>query len=258
MSLLEKNVINRMKRLKPLIFLAISALLSTLWSCGKPGADCFSATGDIIMEKRQVPPFDSVQLNDNINLILKLDSVYSVTVEAGENLMQGISTEVVSNQLVIHNTNACNWTRSYNKPLNVYVSTRNLYKLNYNSSGDVTTANELRGGPLTVEIWGGCGTIDLDLNMYEGSFYMKLGTTTMNLHGKCSILSLASADYGRLDARDLASGYAYISNEGSNDSYVNSNTYLSAIIKSIGNIYFTGNPDTIVQFIDGSGKLIRF
>lgn len=234
------------------------ALLMVIWGCNKSGAGCFEGTGDVVLEKRQVPAFDSIQLNDNVNLILTQDSVYSVSVEAGQNLLPGILTEVIDNQLIIHNTNTCNWTRSYNKPLNVYVSTRNLYKLYYNSAGDVTTTNKLRGGPLVVEIWGGCGLIDLDMNIFHGEFYSKLGTTTMSLHGNCAIVSLGSSDYGRLDARDLKSGYAYIANTGSNDSYVNSNTYLSATINSIGNIYFTGNPDTIVQQITGTGKLIRF
>jgi hypothetical protein len=251
--MLNKNIYDSIRRfLLPCIFLLI------LWGCNKSGAGCFSGTGDIVMENRPVPAFDSIQLNDNVNLFIKQDSVYSVSVEAGQNLVPGIITQVIGNQLVISNANSCDWTRTYSKAVNVYVSTRNLYKLNYNSSGNVSTVNQLLGGPLVVNIWGGCGTIDLTMNIYQGGFYSKLGTTTTYLHGKCSILSLGSADYGRLDARDLNSGYAYITNTGSNDSYVSSTTYLDATIKSLGNIYFTGNPDTIVQNITGSGKLIRF
>ena len=45
---------------------------------------------------------------------------------------------------------------------------------------------------------------------------------------------------------------------GTNDCYVNADKYLDATIRSIGNIYYTGNPDSVHVHISGPDKLIEF
>jgi hypothetical protein len=165
---------------------------------------------------------------------------------------------MVGRQLYIGNKNRCNWLRDYSKPVNVHISAKNLLKIHYNGSGNITTEDTLRSGSLTVEVWGGCGTIDLLLNIPEGYFALHLGTATMILRGFCSITSVYSNDYGLIRAQDLKAAYNFVKNSGSNDCYANARMYLDATIESIGNIYYTGNPDTLVTHISGTGAVIPF
>jgi hypothetical protein len=244
------------RTIKTMIFL-LPALWIGLSGCSKSG-ECITNTGTIIREERRLGDFDSINVQDYVNLILTQDSVNRVVVEAGENVISGITTEVVNNELLINNTLRCNWLRSYSKPMNVYIHARNLQKIYYNGSGNITSTNVLKPYGLILDIWGGCGSINLDLDIVQGVFLLHLGTVDITLRGKCAVCSIYQGDYGIFKCGELKAGYSYITNKGSNDCYVNAWQYLSAIIGSIGNIYYTGNPDTVKVLVNGKGKLIPY
>ena len=238
--------------------ISIVILMSFLQACNKQEGTCITNTGTIIVQDRQVGDFDSISMNDNVNLILTQDTVNKVKVEAGQNIIQGITTRVVDHLLIIHNQNTCNWLRSYHSPINVYISIKNLWKVIYNSSGNLTSANAIASDIFIVDAWGGCGTIDLDLNIKDGFFLQHMGTANFILRGRCNINSLYAGDFGSFQCQELHSGYTFIKNYGSNDCYVNATRYLDATIGSIGNIYYSGEPDTLYTHIYGSGEVLPF
>lgn len=239
-------------------FLMESLICIIFIGCGKSGVDCVTNSGEVILQNRELLAFDSIELNDYVNLFISQDSISKVVVEAGENIIAGIETTVENRNLVIRNTNTCNWVRSFEKPINVYISTPNLWKIYYNSSGNITSLNTFKTDSIKLEVWGGCGTIDLDIDIYSGFFYLQIGTADIHLSGSCGIISMYSGDFGLLDARDLNSGFAFISNKSSNDCYVKVSQELYATIQSIGNIYYTGNPKEIHTTINGDGSVIPF
>jgi hypothetical protein len=235
------------------ILFAVSLLLQ---SCGKNGGACVSNSGPISRQVRNVADFNQVNLNDNVSLILTTDTISPLIVEAGQNIIGGITTKVENGQLTIGNSNTCNWLRDYSKPINVYISTRKLWKIKYNASGDVTSVGTLKLDSISVEVWGGCGTIDLTLDVWQGNFSLSMGTVDFRLHGVSAITSVFTEGYGLYDGRDLRTGYTFVTNKGSNNSYVQAVNSLNATIGSIGNIYYSGNPASISATINGSGKLL--
>lgn len=247
-----------MKRYLGMNLLIVGVYLIGLISCSKDGGTCLSNTGPIITQVRPISDFDSINVNEYVNLILTQDTLIRVSVEAGQNIINGISTEVIDRTLLIHNYNVCNWLRSYNKSINVYVSVKNLAKVTYNSSGNITTTNALESNNLWIDAWGGCGTIDLELNIYQGTFIQHMGTADFILHGVCKISSIYAGDFGFFNCKDLETGYMYIKNYGSNDCYIKVTKYLDATIGSIGSIYYRGNPDTLYTYIYGSGVVEPF
>jgi len=245
----------RIRSYFPLLLL----LFPFIWmGCEQSDTNCLTSNGKTIRQERIIGDFDSIDVGDYVNLIITQDSVNRVSVESGQNIIDGITTEVANRQLVIRNINKCNWLRSYDIPVNVYISVKNLMKIYYLSSGNITTTNTLKSYSLTVEVWGGCGTIDLDMDVYQGYFVLQMGTVDLNLHGHCSINSIYSGDYGPFYCKNLKTGYSFVINKSSNDCYVNASQYLEATIGSIGNIYYTGNPDSLDININGSGTVIPF
>lgn len=232
--------------------------LFILLGCEQADVNCLTSNGKTIRQERILGEFDSIDVRDYVNLVITQDTVDRVVVESGQNIISGIATEVVDRQLKISNNNKCNWLRSYDVPVNVYVSVKNLMKIYYLSSGNITTTNTLRSYSLTIEAWGGCGKIDLDMDVYEGYYILQIGTVDFNLHGHCAITTIYSGDYGPFHCEDLKAGYVFVTNAGSNDCYVNASQYLEANISSIGNIYYTGSPDSTDISINGSGKVIRY
>ena len=217
-----------------------------------------TSSGEIILQERDIPAFDSIEVYDYVNLFISQDTIYKIVVESGKNIIGGIETTVENRNLVIHNTNGCNWVRNYNKPINVYISTPNLWKIYYNSSGNITSLNTITTDSIKVEVWGGCGKIDLNLDAYIGFFYLQIGTVDILLSGRCGIVSMYTGDFGLVDARNLNTAFAFVSNKSSNDCYIQVHEEFSATIQSIGNIYYTGNPKKIETTIEGSGSVIAF
>lgn len=239
------------------MLLLLVALFFTL-ACNKDGGKCFSNTGSIITQERNISDFDSIALYDNPDLVLTQDSVNKVSVEAGQNIISGITTQVIDHMLVIHNMNNCNWLRSYDKPIRVHVSVKNLRKIYYEASGNITSANTIQANDLHIDLWGGCGVIDLDLNVNIGTFIQHMGTADMVLRGACNISSVYSGDFGKLQLTGLTTGYTFVKNTGSNDCFVSVSKVLDATIGSMGNIYYSGNPDSIYTHINGSGAVIPY
>jgi len=227
-------------------------------SCSKSGADCFTNTGPVTRESRHVEDFDTIIARENVDIILTQDSANSLEVEAGRNILSGIKTDVVERQLMISNTNKCNWVRSYDKPLKVYVHAKNLRKIDYISAGNITSTNTISAGSLMVDVWGGCGSIELTVDLQEGKFYEHMGTADIIIHGRVLFSSVVAGDFGMLQLKDLKSDFSFVLNSGSNDCYIQVVKYLDVSISSIGNIYYTGNPDTIHTHITGTGQLIQF
>ena len=248
-----------MVRLK--LILCVGSLLTGLAllpGCGKNGGVCLSDSGTVSRQRREVGEFDSIDLADNMTLVLTQDTFSRVEVESGKNLFGGISTTVKNRELIIRNNNTCNWVRSYSKPLNVYATVKNLVKIYYNSSGNVSTTNTINSGYLKLDIWGGCGVLDLDVNVVNGFFILHMGTATITLRGICQVSSVYSGDYGLVQLKQLQTGYTFVTNRGSNDCYVNANHYVEAWINSVGNVYYTGNPPSVTEHITGTGKLLPF
>lgn len=228
-----------------------------LSGCGKSDGSCITNAGEVTREPRTIQDFDTINVADHVDLIIIPDSVNRIEVEAGKNVIRGITTRVENRTLYIRNENRCNWLRSYTKPLNVYIHARNISKIDYNSSGNITTTDTLYSGYLSVDLWGGCGIIDLKLHVINGYFILHLGTATLITHGVCHVGSVYAGDYGLLRLEDMKTGYTYVKNQGTNDCYVNAINFLDATLNSVGNIYFNGDPDSIRVQENGSGKLIH-
>jgi hypothetical protein len=238
--------------------LILLALFSGISSCKKSGGDCFTGTGKIIKEARMVSDFDSIIARENVDIILTQDTINSVVVEAGEKIIGGIKTTIDNRQLVIDNTNTCNWIRSYDKPLRVYVHVKNLRKIYYLSAGNITSTNVLTPESFLLDVWGGCGSIDLSLNVNQGFIYEHMGTADITIRGRAVYNSVVLGDFGFVQLKDLNTDFTYVSNTGTNDCYINAGKFLDATIRSIGNIYYTGKPDTVHAHITGAGQLIEF
>src|SRR3954470_838525 len=98
-----------------------------LASCKKENLfDCFKSTGAIVTERRSIESFTETIIYDNVNVIIVQDSLTYLEVNAGENLLPLINTEIRGGKLIIENNNKCNWVRDFSVPVNVYMHVPHL------------------------------------------------------------------------------------------------------------------------------------
>lgn len=248
---------NRNRKSFLLWILAVLTLLGCVSSCNKStGFDCFKSTGSIKKVERAIPYFHSIQLNDNINIYLVQSDQIKLELEAGKNLMNQIVTEVTEDSiLVIGNNNTCNWVRSYDKPINVYLSFKELRNFEYRSVGDVTNSDTLRADSLQIDIYEGAGNIELTLRTIVCEVNLHYGTANVILNGRSNANIFYQLGAGKIDASNLLAGNVYLRNWSSNDMLIWATNFLSVEIKGLGNVYYKGTPG-IQSSLIGEGQLI--
>lgn len=226
-------------------------------SCSKSDpTDCFKSTGKETSETRSAGVFDKIILNDNVNLVLSQGSSPSIYVKGGENVLKKVKTDISDGVLNIENQNSCNWVRSFDKEITVYVNLELLHEIEYRGSGDIHCTNTIIGDSLKLNVWEGAGEVNMQIEMQRNYIYFHIGTADINYSGFSPLSYVALSSFGPIDARELETDFTYISNTGSNNCYIWAHTRIEASIGSLGDIYYKGNPDIILNTI-GEGRMIK-
>jgi Putative auto-transporter adhesin, head GIN domain len=238
----------------------ICILLGLLYlvSC-KNISDCFEKTGTITKQNRlATAPFKRIEVYDNIRLVLKNGQQDTILVEAGENLQDKITLNIKDSTLFIKNENTCNWTRSYDIPINVYVSAKKLEFFRSNGFGKINSEEPLRDiGSLFFYTIGGSSEIDVE---FENLGYLVLvvnANGTIKMSGQVGWMSLLNFGFGKINLKDFIADFCTVKQEGEGEISVSPVQELVGYIKSVGNVIYYGNPAKVDVQIKGDGKLIK-
>src|SRR5688500_6661667 len=207
-----------------------------LVSCKKENLfDCFKSTGDIVTERRSIEPFTETIIFDNVNVIIVQDSLTYLEVNAGENLLPLISTEIQDGKLIIENNNKCNWVRVFSVPVNVYMHVPALRMLETYGSGKIYSQNTLTVDVIEIN---NRNTADIQLTVIADEIYSRqhaaFGDNTIS--GSAGFLYVYNIGNGFCDCSQLAANRATVISNTTGQTYVNACDDLHAEISSSGNV----------------------
>lgn len=246
------SVIKKCVRTYVLIFIAL-----IFTTCKKDHLlDCMTSTGKVITEHRKPGSFTKLNMMDNVDVIYHYDTICKITVTAGQNLMDGIITELAGNTLYIRNENKCNWMRSFKNTYTVDVYTPEIMNVQMFGSGDFTTVDTLHTSDFFLESWNASGSALVLLNCDQSHLINNIGRMDITASGKAGVSFIYINDTGVLNAQEFKSDYCYIRSSTTGKCSVSANIALGVEIRSVGNIYYFGSPQQIDRDITGSGKLI--
>lgn len=226
-------------------------------SCQKSDpTDCFKNTGKDVTETRAVSYFNKIILEDNANLVLTQSDEYSISVLGVKNVLKKVRTDINNEVLNIKNNNSCNWMRSFDREITVYANVKTLNQIEYRGSGDISSTNTITGDSLQLSVWEGAGKVELDVDLYRNYIYFHIGTADIHYRGNAYLSYISLSSFGPIYAENLTTRFSYVSNKGSNLCFVNSNLQLEATITNLGDIYYFGDPEIILEDT-GEGQLIN-
>jgi hypothetical protein len=239
-----------------ILFFAFSVIFT---SCKKDPFPNFAlSAGKITTVTRDVTGnFTKIYLNDDVNLVITQGNTYSISIEGGENILEGIETSISDSTLTIRNNNTFNWLRSYDKKFTAFVTLPHLLQFDYQSIGTVTCTDTIREDSLFVTSSGGSGYIKLVIKTGSSHLSINSGSVDMDISGLSGVNYLYSNAYGPFHCQDLKTAFTFITTNSTNDCYINTSFYLEYKILSLGNIYLTGNPTIVPIQLTGEGKLIQ-
>lgn len=240
------------------IILTIFSVMILFQSCDKDHSNnCLSSTGDIIFETRNLESFTYLSLHDKFNLYLITDSVNFLKIEAGENIIDGITSDISNDTLTIRNTNRCNWLRSYKKPINLYVSSYTLRRLFIYGYSNIETVNTFKANYIVVEAASPISKVTLDLDVRTCYFSAEYTTGDFILTGTTDSLRIFNFGTGYVFAQGLESRRCWVLNNSTGDIHVKTSDRLHVEIHRSGNIYYYQEPNEInIIEISSTGQLI--
>lgn len=228
-------------------------LASFLFSCNLESQNWGSGVkgqGPKVTKTLNLSDFDGLALTISGDVYLRQGNQQSVKVEAQQNIIDLMSTEVKDGVWKIKfDKNVGN-----HEGVKIWVTIPKLTQATVSGSGSINGENTFTGvGDLQLAI-SGSGSIKLDANSnsldvaISGSGGMNLGGST----GKCEIGISGSGD---VSAFDLQTSSCSVRISGSGDASVNVNENLDVAIAGSGDVYYKGNA-RVKSKISGSGDVI--
>ncbi len=209
--------------------LAAAMTVAALAACDDE-QDAVVGSGDVVSEERDVSGFREIRLEGSGRVEVDQGARESLTVEADDNLLPLITTEVRGSRLVIGNEEAISPSRDV------------VYRIE---------AIELDG----VSIAGSADVVapDVDCDTFSVSI---AGSGSFDVGGSCDGLDVDIAGSGDVDAEDLAVTRADVSIAGSGDVIVDASDELRVAITGSGDVVYVGDPATDID-VRGSGNVRR-
>jgi Putative auto-transporter adhesin, head GIN domain len=233
---------------KLLAFSLIGSIV--LYSCNF-SSNGIKGNGVLKTESRSATGFNGLQVSGSTDVYIKQDSVFSVKVEAEENLLQYIVTETKGNILYIHQEEGTSLSTS--KPIKVYLSgpsfnnfgasgACNIYSENKITSADAVTINLTGSSDAKLELK--APAVDADL----------AGSGTIALKGETKELKIDGSGSTDIKCFDMLSENTSVSLSGSANAEVFASVKLEVHASGSADIKYKGNC-AVSQDINGAGSV---
>ncbi|MFC2151880.1 head GIN domain-containing protein [Bacteroidota bacterium] len=204
-------------------------------------------------ETREVGDFNEIGLSIPANLYLTQGSKNEVVIEADEDLLEKIETEVNGTSLNIKFEKWYNY-KGVGK-INVYITVKEIKKLVVSGSGDIIAKSAINADKLAF-IVSGSGSILIDDLTTQKVYAMITGSGDVRIEGssKPNELDVTVTGSGDFESAKLEFKVADLNITGSGSIHTFVTEELEASITGSGKIYYKGSP-LIDANITGSGRI---
>lgn len=230
-----------MKKLGLLVFavaLVVGVVVANIFSFGRAESSMFSfkvgfgstkGSGNIVTEKRDVTGFSAIDVSNVFVVEVTSQSEFSVEVEADDNLLPLIKTEVQNGRLEI----SAEKKIKSKSPIKVRIGAPNIEKLNA-SGASRTTISNISGT-----------AINLDIS----------GASKVTLKGNASQLTADMSGASSVDATELQCEKVSVDSSGASKAKVNATGTLSVNASGASSISYVGTPATINKKTTGASSV---
>ncbi len=250
------------KRILPIILLIIATI-----SCDSENANnCLQTDGDTITYEEIVPAFSRIQLENDIQVILKEGPEQEVLIETGENLVSDLTIKVEQETLILQNNNGCNFLREFGKTI-VRITSPNITFVRQASSFPIVSDGILSYPNLTI--WSNTnpnslniddpnksGEVQLNLNVENLSIQAN-GSSNFILTGTSNMATIIFSDeFPQMNAPNLLVQDLTIRHVSAAQMIVHPINSISGEIRATGDVIAVNRPPTIDVETFFTGSLI--
>jgi hypothetical protein len=239
-------------------FLVCTALIAVSCAPAKgPGLGGAIAGSKVIKtETRHTGAFQAIVLEYPADVTLQQGAEDVVWIQADDNLLTQISTEVASGRLTIK-TLETEWKARVNasQPVKIAITAQNPNEIVLSGPAGTLEVNDLKAGTLKL-VLSGAGQIRVTGLQAEVLDTVLSGAGDIQVGGAAEEIKVLLSGWGNFNAADLNSNKATVDLSGAGDVVVRVEKELVAMIKGTGSVKYFGNPH-IAQTVTGAGSIKR-
>jgi hypothetical protein len=228
-----------MKKIGLIVFigaLAIGVVLASISSFGKISGKIFSfniggvhGSGAMKTETREVSGFTAIDVSGAFEVEIVAQKDFSVEVEADDNLLELIQTEVDGDTLKIKSEKRL----STNNPLRVRISAPNIESLDLSGASKVNIVN-LNNDSLSLD---------------------SSGASKIKIEGVTKTFEVEMSGASKLDAENLKAENVSIDSSGASNAYVYVTNELKADLSGATNVTYSGSPKNVQKKTSGASSV---
>ena len=197
---------------------------------GRSSTSVTEGSGVPATQVRHVSEFDRVELAGSNNVLIRVGEKQSVVVNADDNLLDRITTEVRSGELVVGNVAGSFSTRA---PTSVEITIPKLTAVSLAGSGNMTVDG-----------------------LAADSFAVALpGSGTVNGSGTADRLDVSVGGSGLVQFTEVRAADARVVVSGSGSVFVTATERLDALVSGSGAILYAGSPQQVTKNVTGTGSI---
>ena len=226
----------------------------TPWKFGEGfGMGGVSGSGVVKTETRKVSGFEALALDYPAEVTIQQGASESLTIEAEENLLPQLATEVRNGTLHIE-SNERDYSKRVNptKIIRITITVKNLREIDFSSAGKLTL-NGLKGDSLKVYL-SGAGDVTLNNLELQRLTAGLSGAGKFTMNGAVTDLKLTLSGLGNLEAADLTAQTADIEISGAGSATLRCEERLNVTISGAGSVSYYGSPE-VIKSISGAGDV---
>jgi len=226
-----------------------------LWDVSPEVGGGVAGSGIVKSESRKVADFDAIRVDYPAEIIVRQGRSESLKIEAEDNLLPQLSTDVRNGTLVLENSEQ-NWRDRVNpsEPVIITITVVNLNEVQFPTAGKMQIEG-LETDSLTVSVSGAGDMTLTELSAGDLNFNLS-GAGNINVDGKSENLRLSISGLGNFNGGDLQTQDAHVQISGAGSATVWADDTLDANISGAGSIEYYGDPN-VNEHISGVGSVSK-
>ncbi len=210
--------------------------------------NCVSASGDVISETRTfTTEFTDIDTSRTVNVYLTQGAQESIKVEAQENLIDLVKTEIINGKLKVYLSSCI----TNSEPINVYITTDKISSLTATSAGHIKGNNVINGDKIVINS-NSAGSVDVEIDV-NTAILDASSAGIISVRGTVDSLDIDAGSSGIINAYDLKAKNVKAEASSAGSIQVYALETLDADVSSMGKIQYKGSPTIIRSDISSLG-----
>jgi hypothetical protein len=243
-----------MKRFAIYVLIALPLILASgvLVSFTHLNNERIRGNGNMKEEARNATHFKDISTSGVYKVIIVQGNTHSIKIDAEENLLPYIITDISGDELDIHTKKG--YSIQPTRDITVYVTMEQVEELSASGAGSFNSNGVLKSDRIKLE-FSGAADANLDINTAELKVGIS-GSSNVKLKGNTGEARYQISGSADITALDLRTDNVHVSISGAGNAQVNAQKKLDINVSGMGKVKYTGEP-SITQSISGMGRISK-